>query len=142
MASANFTNLPRALAKGDIDFDTATLKVLLVSSVPSEANLDAWANRSDVTNEITGTGYTAGGISQPFTLDALDTANNKQTIDYTDITNGWTSATFSAYGAIIYKSTGTASTDTLLHFVDFGGAVSCTSGNFSINYTSKFEISR
>ena len=41
MASANFTNLARALAKGDIDFDTNTFKVLLVSSIPSEANLDA-----------------------------------------------------------------------------------------------------
>ena len=32
MASANFTNLPRALAKGDIDFDTLTCKVMLISA--------------------------------------------------------------------------------------------------------------
>lgn len=62
MASANFTNLPRALAKADIDFDTATFKVMLVTSIPSEANLDAWANRSDVTNEHAASGnYAAGG---------------------------------------------------------------------------------
>lgn len=142
MASANFTNLPRALAKGDIDFDVNTFKVLLVSSLPSEANLDAWANRSDVTNEITGTGYTAGGIAQAFTLDAIDTTNNRQSITYTNITNGWTSATFSAVGAIIYKNSGTASTDTLLHLVDFGGTVSCTAGNFSITYSTPFYINR
>lgn len=142
MASANFLNLTRALAKGEIDFDTATFKVLLVSSVPSESNLDAWANRSDVTNEITGTGYTAGGIAQAFTLDAIDTANNRQSVTYADISNGWTSATFSAVGAIIYLDTGTASTDRLLHFVDFNATVSPVAGNMSIDYTSPFYINR
>ncbi len=142
MASANFTNLPRALAKGDIDFDTATFKVLLVSSLPSEANLDAWANRSDVTGEVTGTGYSAGGIAQAFTLDAIDTTNNRQSVTYTNITNGWTTATFSAVGAIIYKNSGSAATDTLLHVVDFGGTVSCTAGNFSITYSTPFYINR
>lgn len=142
MASSNFTNLPRALAKGDVDFDTATFKVLLVSSVPSEANLDAWVYRSDVTNEITGTGYTAGGIAQAFTLSALDTTNNRQGVVYTDITNGWTTATFSAVAAIIYKDTGNAATDLLLHMIDFGGTVSGTAGNYSITYSAPFYINR
>ena len=143
MASANFTNLPRALAKGDIDFDTNTFKVLLVTSVPSEANLDAWANRSDVTNEHAATGnYATGGIAQAFTLQSLDTTNNRQEVAWTDITNGWTSATISAVGAIIYKNSGTASTDTLLHFVDFGGTVSVTNGSYSIDYTAPFYINR
>ena len=142
MASANFTNLPRALAKADIDFDTNTFKVLLLSSIPSEANLDAWANRSDITNEITGAGYTAGGIAQAFTLSAIDTTNNRQAVVYTDITDGWTAATFSALGAVIYKNSGTASTDTLLHFVDFGGTITCTASTFSIAYTTSFYINR
>ena len=76
---------------------------MLLSAVPSEANLDAWANRSDVTSEISGTGYTAGGISQAFTLDAVDNTNNRQSVTYTNITNGWTAATFTAAAAIIYK---------------------------------------
>lgn len=142
MASANFSNLPRHLAKGDLDYDTATFKVLLISSVPSEANLDAWVYRSDVTNEITGTGYTAGGIAQAFTLSALDTTNNRQAVTYTDITNGWTTATFSAVGAIIYKDTGNSATDILLHMIDFGGTVSCTAGNYSITYSAPFYINR
>lgn len=142
MASANFSNLPRHLAKGDLDYDTATFKVLLISSVPSEANLDAWVYRSDVTNEITGTGYTAGGIAQAFTLSALDTTNNRQAVTYTDITNGWTTATFSAVGAIIYKDTGNAATDLLLHMIDFGGTVSCTAGNYSLTYSAPFYINR
>lgn len=142
MASANFSNLPRHLAKGDLDYDTATFKVLLISSVPSEANLDAWVYRSDVTTEITGTGYTAGGIAQAFTLSALDTTNNRQGVVYTDITNGWTGATFSAVGAIIYKDTGNAATDLLMHMIDFGGTVSCTAGNYSVTYSAPFYINR
>jgi hypothetical protein len=140
MASANFRNLPRALAKADVDFDTMTCKVLLVSSIPSDANLDAWVNRSDVTNEITGTGYTAGGVAQAFTLDALDTTNNRQSVTYTDNLTAWTTATITAVGAIIYKNSGSAATDTLLHFVDFGGTVSVTAGTFGLDYTSPFYI--
>lgn len=142
MASFTFTNVPRHLAKADIDFDTATFKVLLVSSVPTTTdttgNQDAWDHRSDVGNEITGSGYTAGGIAQAFTLNALGTAG--QTITYTNITNGWTSSTFAALGAIIYLNSGSSATDILLHFIDFNGAISCTAGNFSITYSSTFSI--
>lgn len=138
MASFNFTSLSRDLAKANIDFDTAALKVLLVSSVPSGANQDAWDFRNDVTNEIAGVGYLLGGIAQAFTLDALGA--NAQTITYTNIVNGWTGATFSAVGAIIYRDSGAAATDNLLHFVDFGGTVSCSSGTFSITYSSPFTI--
>ena len=142
MASSVFTNTARSFGTAKIDFSANTFKVLLVSSVPTEGNLDGWVNRSDVTNEITGTGYTAGGIAQPFTLNAIDTVNNRQSVTLTNIVNGWTSATFSAVGCIVYKNTGVAATDTLLEFVDFGATVSCTNGNFSITYNSDFLISR
>ncbi|MDE2102829.1 MAG: hypothetical protein KGL39_36635 [Patescibacteria group bacterium] len=140
MASANFRNFVRNIAIARHNFSSDTLKVLLVSSVPSEANLDSWVARSDVTNEITGTGYTAGGIAQAYTLAALDTTNNKQSITFTNITNGWTSSTFSAVGAIVYKNSGTSTTDYLIDFVDFGGTVTCTAGNFSITYSTSLDI--
>jgi hypothetical protein len=142
MASANFLNLPRALAKGDIDFDVNTFKVLLVSSVPSESNLDTWVNRSDITNEVTGTGYTAGGVAQAFTLEAIDSANNRQAVTYSNNSAAWASSTISAVGAVIYKNTGTAATDTLLHFIDFGGTVTSTNANFGLTYTTPFYINR
>lgn len=145
MASFNFTNLVRSLAKADIDWDTATFKVLLVTVAPSVTETtgaqDTWVFRSSVTNEVAaGAGYATGGIAQPFTLDALTLVGGKQTVTWTDIVNGWTGATFSAVGCIIYKDTGNIATDLLLHFVDFGGTISCTAGNFSIDYTSTFDI--
>lgn len=140
MASANFRNFVRSMVKGDIDFDILTCKVLLVSSIPTESNLDTWVNRSDVTNEITGTGYTAGGVAQAFTLNALDTTNNRQSVTFTDNPTAWTSATITAVGAIVYKNTGTASTDTLMHFLDFGGTSSVTNGTYGLDYTSPLYV--
>ena len=142
MASTNFTNLPRALATAGHNFSSDTMKVLLVSSIPSEANLDAWANRSDVTNEITGTGYTAGGIAQAYTLDALDATNNRQSVTLTNISNGWTGATISAVGCIVYKNSGSAATDKLISFVDFGGTVAVTAGSYGITYSTPLYINR
>lgn len=145
MASFNFTNLAKHVAKADVNWNTGTFKVMLVSSVPTTTettgNQDTWDARSAVTNEITGTGYTAGGIAQAYTLNALTLVGNQQTITWTNIVNGWTSSTFSAVGAIIYWNSGTSSTDYLVSFVDFGGTVSCSSGNFSITYASTQNIS-
>ena len=140
MASQNFTILPRALALALHNFGSDSLKVLLVSSIPSEANFDAWTSRADVTNEITGTGYTAGGIAQAYTLETLDTTNNRQEITLSDNASAWTSATISAVGAIIYKDSGTAATDYLISFVDYGGTVAVTNGTFGLTYTNKLII--
>lgn len=140
MASANFRTLALHLANAGINFGTASFKTLLVSAVPSETQLDTWANRSDVTSEITGTGYTAGGVAQAVTVGALDTANNRVPINLADLTNAWTGATISAVGAIVYQSTGSAATDKLVAFIDFGGTVGVTGGSYSIDYTSPIYL--
>lgn len=140
MASRAFTNLTRNLCLGRHNFSSDTLKILLVSSIPSEANFDAWISRADITNEITGTGYTAGGIAQAYTFNAVDAANNRNTISFTDIVNGWTAATFSAVGAITYKNSGVAATDYLIGFHDFNGTITCNNGTFSIDHTSDFLV--
>lgn len=146
MESRNFTNLARLLAQGKLQYDTSvdgsadTFKVMLVSSIPSESNFDTWIYRSDVTNEITGIGYTSGGIDQPYTFDSIDIANNRQPITYSNIINGWTNATITAAGAIVYKNTDNINTDLLMHFVDFGNPISCYGGTFSLIYSSPYYI--
>jgi len=140
MASANFRNLADHLAKAAINFGSDSFKVLLVSSVPSETNLDGWINRSDVTTEVTGTGYTSGGVAVTATVGSVDTTNNRVAITFGNLSPGWTSATISAVGAIIYKSTGTASTDKLVQFVDFSGTVASTNGNYSVTFSTPLYI--
>jgi hypothetical protein len=142
MASTNFTNLTDHLARGQINFASDSFKILLVSSVPSEANLDAWVNRSDVTNEITGSGYTAGGVAVTATVGSVDTTNNRTPITFTDLSPGWAVATITAVGGIIYKSTGVAANDKLVQFVDFNGTVSSTGAAFNVDFTSPLYINR
>ena len=55
---------------------------------------------------------------------------------------GWTSATITAVGAIIFKSTGNAATDKLVTFVGFGSAVSSTNGNYAITFSAPLYINR
>jgi hypothetical protein len=142
MASSNFLALTDHLARAGINFATDSFKVLLVSSVPSEGNLDAWANRSDVSNEVTGTGYTAGGVAVTLTVGSVDTTNNRLAITPSNLAPGWTSATITALGAVIYKSTGSAATDKLVSFVDFGATVSSTNGNYAVTFSTPLYINR
>lgn len=142
MASRTFLQAVRSLTKGDIDFDTVTLKVLLMASEPSVANLDAWANRSDISGEFSDTGYTAGGVTQTFTLNAADTTNHLQSITLDDISSAWTGVTWSTppVGAIIYVNSGTDTTDKLLWWVLFSSVTAPAGGEFPITYSSDAQI--
>jgi hypothetical protein len=82
-----------------------------------------------VTNEISGTGYTAGG--ELMTSQTVTLASNTATFDAAD--TQWTSATFTCYHAVIYDST---NTNSLIANIDFGGAQSVTSGTFTIIWNS------
>lgn len=129
MASLIFNSFHRDLATGAIDCDTDTFKVLLVTSSYTP-NKDTHEKRSAITNEVTGTGYTAGGATSAVSV-TLDTANDKTTITFGSV--NWASSTITARGAVIYKSRGGASSaDELVAFNDFGADVSTTSGTFTL----------
>ena len=129
MASLIFTSFLEDLARGAIDMDTDTFKVMLVTSAYTE-NKDTHTKRSDVTNEVTGSGYTAGGVTCTVTV-TKDTAN-----DRLDITLGavsWPSSTITARKAAYYKSRGGASSaDELVAVNDFGSDVISTGATFSL----------
>jgi hypothetical protein len=86
----------------------------------------------DVTNEITGTGYTAGGVTLAGKTTAYDATSNETRLDANDAS--WTTASFTARRAVVYKDTGTASTSPLLGYVDFGGDQTVSSGTFTIQW--------
>jgi hypothetical protein len=86
---------------------------------------------SNVAAEITGTGYTAGGaaVASP-TFTAGGTSDSVGT--WTSGTNpNWTTATFTANQAVFYESS--ASTNQLICFWDFGGAISVVAGTFTLS---------
>lgn len=140
MASTNSLFLPKRLA--DAYFGSGTFKLLLVSAVPTETELDTWDFRSDITNEITGSGYTAGGFAVTPTVGAVDATNNRVAVTFADLTPALATATVSAVGGWIYKSIGSAATDELVQFVDFGGTVSSTAAAFNVDFTSPLYINR
>lgn len=137
MASGNALILTKRMADA---YFTGSFKFLLVSSVPSEANFDAYDFRDDVANEVTGTGYTSGGVSATVTVGSVDTTNDRTPVTITDLTNAWTSSTISAVGGWLYKVVGSSSTDQLVCFVDFGGTVTSTAGNYSVTFTAPLYV--
>lgn len=136
MASLIYNSCLDDAVKGNIDFDTDSFKIMLVTSSYS-ADKDAHTKRSDVSNEASGTGYTSGGASTTVTV-TKDTANDRVDIDFSDV--AWSSATITAAGAVIYKSTGTSSSDNLVAFLDFGSNVTSTNGTFTVDITSPLRI--
>lgn len=119
---------------GAIDLDTDTFKIMLTTSsyVPDQ---DAHDFRNDVTNEITGTGYTAGGVTLSGVSVSYDSASNEVRILWSDAS--WSSASFTAAVAVIYKSRGGASSaDELLGYIDFGGDQTVSSGTFTLDFTT------
>ena len=137
MAAGNALILTKRMADA---YFTGTFKFLLVSSVPSEADFDAYDFRDDIANEVTGTGYTSGGVAATVTVGSVDTTNDRTPVTITDLTNAWTSSTISAVGGWLYKVVGSAATDQLVGFVDFGGTVTSTAGNFSVAFTTPLYV--
>lgn len=129
MATLIYTSFFEDLARGAIDLDTDTFKVLLTTSTYTE-NKDTHTKRSDVTNEVTGTGYTAGGNTATITI-TKDTAN-----DRLDVTLGgttWPTSTITARKAVYYKSRGGASSaDELVAVIDNGSDVTSTGATFTL----------
>lgn len=124
--------LVKALNK-EVDWDTDTIKVALTTSSYTP-NQDTHDYFNDVTNEVTGTGYTAGGNTLASKTITYDDANNVIVLDAADST--WASSTITARYAVVYASTGTASTSPLIGYVDFGSDQSSTNGNFTITWDS------
>lgn len=120
-------------ANGRVDFDADTIKVALVTSAYTP-NFDTHDFFDDVTNEVVGTGYTAGGATLGSPTITLDTTNDRVDFDAAD--TSWTSSTITARGAVIYKSTGTPSTSPLIAYIDFGTDQISSAGTFLIQWNA------
>jgi hypothetical protein len=129
MASLIYNSAIDDIVRGAIDADTDTFKALLVTSSYTP-NKDTHDKRDDVTNEVTGTGYTAGGVPTACTV-TKDTANDRVTLQFAAVS--WATSTITARALVIYKSRGGASSaDELVAYNDFGSDVSSTAGTFSV----------
>lgn len=134
MADVIYNSFKKKIMDGSIDLDTDTIKVALVTSAYTP-DQDAHDFFDDVTNEVTGTGYTAGGASLANKAVTADNTDNEGVFDADDTV--WSTSTITARGAVIYKSTGTASTSALICYLDFGSDKVSTAGTFTIAWNAE-----
>lgn len=135
MASVFYNNYYEELGKGNIDYTANTFKILLTTTSYTP-DVDAHAFRSDITGEASGTGYTAGGATLSSVTLTQDNTNDRANIDAADVTFS-TITVANVDGAVVYKSTGTASTDPLICYIDFTeGAQTINAGDFTITFDS------
>lgn len=118
-----------SLANKEMNLGSDSLKAMLLTSTYAP-NQDTHRYKSDLTNEITGTGYTAGGQALTSVAVTYDGASN--TWKLTSANPAWASSTLTARYLVYYDATpATDATRPLIAYVDFGADVSTTSGTFT-----------
>lgn len=118
---------------GSVDLDSDTIRVALVTSTYTP-DQDAHEFFSDVTNEVSGTGYTADGAALANKAVTQDNTNDLGKFDADDVE--WTTATITARAGVIYKDTGDPATSPLIRYVDFGEDKSTTGTTFKITWNA------
>jgi hypothetical protein len=108
------------VARGDTTADS-----MYIALYTSSAALDATTTAYSVTNEVSGTGYVAGGNA--LTAVAPTSSGTTAFTDFNDTT--WSTATITARGALIYNST---QSDKAVAVLDFGADKTSTAGDFTI----------
>ena len=133
MVDTLYNSYNKDIIDGNIALGSNTFKIMLVNStyVPSS---DSHQKRSDITNEITGGGYTAGGIALANVVVTRDDANDVVRFDADDAVFSALTNTFR--GAVVYKDTGAAATDNLLVYLDFGSDQTSNGGDATINFNA------
>lgn len=130
MASVIYDSFWDDVCRGNIDVDTDSFKCMALTATYAEAK-KTHTKRSDLTNEVTGTGYSAGGTACTVSV-TKDTTNDR--IDITLGAVSWASSTIaSAQKFAIYKSRGgLATADELVALIDNGTPVSTSNGTLSL----------
>lgn len=132
ITTAMCTSFKKELLERKHDFNVTSGHTFKIALYTSAASLDASTTNYTPSNEVVGTGYSAGGI----VLTNIDPAISGTTafVDFVDAT--WTSATITAAGAIIYNTTtdGSTGTTNAVAVLSFSGDKSSTNGDFVVQF--------
>ena len=113
-----------------LDLDSDTIKIMLVTSSYTP-DFGAHDFKGDVSNEVSGTNYTAGGN----TLGSVTLTQTGGTIKFDAADTSWSSATITdARGAVIYDDSLTD--DPLIAYIDFGANYSSSNCTFTIAFNA------
>jgi len=135
ITSAVCSSFKSELLSGKHDFDSSGGDTFKIAMFTSSASLDATTTDYSTSNEITnssGTAYTAGGSA--LTNQGVTLSSTTAYTDFADVS--WTSASFTANGAMIYNTTtdgGSGTTDAVC-VIAFGGDKTVSSGTFTVQF--------
>jgi hypothetical protein len=117
------------LMNKEVDLEADTINVsLMTTNHAFTATHNLWSEVS--ANELPAAGgYTAGGAALSGKV-VTQAATTKW--DATDL--AWTSATFTAYHAVIHDLTAQSAANILVGSIDFGAAKTVTAGTFTIQW--------
>jgi len=106
-----------------------TIKVALCTSSYTP-NQDTHDYFDDITDEITGTGYTSGGA----TLASKTCTVSGKVVTFDAADTSWAASSLTARYGIIYYASGSSATSLLIGYVDFGEDKVSSSGTFLITW--------
>jgi len=128
ITQAMSTLFKKDLLLGDHHLDTDDIYIALYTS---SASLAATTDGYTTSNEVSGSGYTAGGVA----LSSKAVTENSTSGVFDAADPEWTSASFTARGALIYNKTlGDASSNSrgAIAVLNFGGDFTVAGGTFKI----------
>ena len=126
--SGNFmcTSFKKELLEAVHNFKNSGGSTFKIALYTNSASFNAATTAYTTSNEVTGTGYTAGGN----TLTRVDPTSSGTTAftDFADTT--WSSSTITARGAMIYNDS--AAGNPAVVILDFGSDKTSTNGDFTV----------
>lgn len=127
ITQAMCTSFKKACLDGEMDFSSDTTQVFKIALYTSSATLDASTTAYTSSNEVaSGGGYTTGGETLTISVNPT-TSGTTAYLNFSNVT--WSSASFTARGALIYKS---GSGNPAIAVLDFGSDKTSSGGNFVV----------
>jgi len=121
------TSFKKELFTGTHNFTADTGDTFKMALYTSDASLGASTTAYTTTEEVVGTGYTAGGT----TLTNI-TPSSSGTTAYIDFDNAtWPASTITARGALIYNS---SQSNKAVAVIDFGTDKASSSSTFTVSF--------
>lgn len=127
ITSAICTSFKQELLVATHNFTASTGHSFKIALYSSAATLGASTTAYSATNEVSGTGYSAGGAA--LTSVTPTTSGTTAFCDFSDVT--WSTATITARGALIYN---TSATNKAVCVLDFGSDRTSTASDFVIQF--------
>jgi len=129
-----YSNFPTNLLGAKLcDMDSETKIMCMLCTSTYTPNQETHDHKEDITNEVSGTGYTAGG--KALTSTAITEATRVTKFDAAD--TAWADSTLTARYAVLYDDTEAAEADQpLILYVDFGEDKSSEAGTFQLTWNA------